>query len=350
MVKIKAVKLSELVNKFIFYLIILFSIFIVIKLCYNFIESANKEIIEDTIKNSLPIYVSDSSFKKKFLTYTIKGQISYAEVVDTPVEEINVVEDNMAENLISESVSELYAEKLSETKVKVGTVKIENYTKRDLDLDELSKANSSIQFINEKPNVLIYHTHTSESYANVDTYTDYYRTEDAEYNVVSVGKTLTQKLREFGMTVTHSTAQHDYPSYNGAYKASLKTIENCMKTEKYDIVLDIHRDALAANSTFRPTAEIDGKSVAKLMFVVGTDTAGLEHDEWMKNLKFAIAFQEKANEMYPGLFRDIHLSTSRYNQHVCDKALIVEVGATGNTLEEANLAIELFAKVLNELT
>lgn len=85
------------------------------------------------------------------------------------------------------------------------------------------------------------------------------------------------------------------------------------------------------------------------MFVVGTNTAGLKHDNWIENLKFAVAFQERANELFPGLFRDLHLSTSRYNQHTSNKTVILEVGATGNTIDEACLAMKYFAIVLNSM-
>ena len=241
----------------------------------------------------------------------------------------------------------LAVEKISETKVKVGSVKIENYTKKDLDHEELSKSLSVA--LPTELNVFIYHTHTSESYSGVEKYSDYYRTINDENNVVAVGKALKDELSKYGIKAEHNTTLHDYLSYGGAYKASLKTIEDRMKKKDYEILIDIHRDALAANETFRPTAEINGETVAKLMFVIGTDTAGLKHDDWIENLKFAVAFQERANRMYPGLFRDIHLSTSRYNQHMSNKAMIVEVGATGNTIAEAKASMKYFAVILNSM-
>lgn len=85
------------------------------------------------------------------------------------------------------------------------------------------------------------------------------------------------------------------------------------------------------------------------MFVIGTNSAGLSHDEWMENLKLAIMIQNRANEMYPGLFRELHLSNSRYNQHVSNGAMILEVGATGNTLEEAQNAMKYFAEVIDSM-
>ena len=226
-------------------------------------------------------------------------------------------------------------------------VTVNDYTKEKLNFDELEKA--LYTNLNDDFKVLIYHTHTSESYTQSEKNAEAYRTEDDAFNVVKVGNTLKEELKKYGIGVKHDTTQHDYPSYNGAYKSSLKTVENILKRENYDIIIDVHRDALASNLQYRPTAEINGETVAKLMFVVGTDAAGLKHDNWIENLKFAVAIQHRANEVFPGLFRDIHLSTSRYNQHTSDKSLILEVGATGNTIEEACLAMKYFAILLNSM-
>ena len=85
------------------------------------------------------------------------------------------------------------------------------------------------------------------------------------------------------------------------------------------------------------------------MFVMGTDGGGLEHPNWLNNFKLAIKIQEKANEMYPGLFKPIILRDSRYNQHVTTGACIIEVGATGNTLEECKISMKYLAKVIEEV-
>ena len=85
------------------------------------------------------------------------------------------------------------------------------------------------------------------------------------------------------------------------------------------------------------------------MFVIGTDGGGSEHPNWVQNLKIAIKIQEKANEMYPGLFRPIIVRNSRYNQHVSKGACIIEVGATANTLSESLLSMQCLANVLEEL-
>ena len=85
------------------------------------------------------------------------------------------------------------------------------------------------------------------------------------------------------------------------------------------------------------------------MFVIGTDGGGLEHPNWNQNLKFAIKVQEKANELYPGLFKPIILRNSRYNQHLTKAACIIEVGATGNTMEQCLGSMKYLAKVMSEV-
>lgn len=85
------------------------------------------------------------------------------------------------------------------------------------------------------------------------------------------------------------------------------------------------------------------------MFVVGTNGGGLWHPNWNQNLKFAVKVQEKAEEMYPGLFKPIMLTNSRYNQHTGKYASIIEVGATGNTLEQCLTSMKYLAKVMDEV-
>ena len=85
------------------------------------------------------------------------------------------------------------------------------------------------------------------------------------------------------------------------------------------------------------------------MFVIGTNDGGGKHPNWKNNLKFAVAVQEKGNEMYPGLFRAINLRSATFNQKVSNAASIIEVGATGNTIEEATASMKYFANVLNEV-
>ena len=115
-----------------------------------------------------------------------------------------------------------------------------------------------------------------------------------------------------------------------------------------DIVIDLHRDAIA-DETYAPKVKIGDEYVSQLMFVIGSDGANSAHKNWKENLKFAIKVQQKANELYPGLFKPIIFRNSEYNQHVAKAACIIEVGATGNTLEESMGAMKYLAKILQEI-
>lgn len=206
--------------------------------------------------------------------------------------------------------------------------------------------------VNNK-NIMIFHTHTCESYTATEAFnyqqTGTYRTTDLNYNVVRVGTELTNQLLSYNYNVIHDKTYHDYPAYNGSYDRSLNTVRNLLLTNKdTDVIFDIHRDAIADYS-YAPTVKIGEEYAAQLMFVIGTDGGGLEHTNWNQNLKFAVKIQEKANELYPGLFKPIVLRNSRYNQHLSKAAGIIEVGATGNTMEQCLASMKYLAKVISEV-
>ena len=228
-----------------------------------------------------------------------------------------------------------------------GKVKIKNETDYVL-TEEMLKPDITI----ENKNVVIFHTHSCESYTASEKYpynpTGNYRTTDLNYTVTRVGTELESQLKIYNYNVVHSTDYHDYPAYNGSYTRSLKTVENMLKTTPSDIIIDLHRDAVGSRSDYAPTVKIGEEEAAQIMFVIGTNNGGLWHPNWNQNLKFAVKVQEKAEEMYPGLFKPIMLTKSRYNQHTGKYANIIEVGATGNTLEQCLTSMKYLAKVMGE--
>ena len=230
------------------------------------------------------------------------------------------------------------------------SVKIKNESKYTLTQEMVTP---NVDFTNKK-DIIIYHTHTCESYtpteANNYVASGNFRTPDLNYSVAGVGTELTNNLKSLGFNVNHDTTYHDYPAYTGSYTRSLATIQNILQNKpNSQFVIDLHRDALGSNSNYGPTVQIGDEVGAQLMFVMGTDGGGLEHPNWLNNFKLAIKIQEKANEMYPGLFKPIILRDSRYNQHVTTGACIIEVGATGNTLEECKISMKYLAKVIEEV-
>ena len=176
-----------------------------------------------------------------------------------------------------------------------------------------------------------------------------YRTTNLDYSVVRVGTELTKYLEKKKFNVVHNITYHDYPAYSGSYARSLETVQELLIAEDTQIVIDLHRDAVGSSSSYAPTVKINDQYAAQLMFVIGTDGGGLEHSNWKQNLKIAVKIQEKANEMYPGLFRPIIIRNSRYNQHVTTGASIIEVGATGNTMEQCILSMQCLANVFSEV-
>ena len=230
------------------------------------------------------------------------------------------------------------------------SVKIKNESKYTLTQEMVTP---NVDFTNKK-DIIIYHTHTCESYtpteANNYVASGNFRTTDLNYSVAGVGTELTNNLKSLGFNVNHDTTYHDYSAYTGSYTRSLATIQNILQNKpNSQFVIDLHRDALGSNSNYGPTVQIGDEVGAQLMFVMGTDGGGLEHPNWLNNFKLAIKIQEKANEMYPGLFKPIILRDSRYNQHVTTGACIIEVGATGNTLEECKISMKYLAKVIEEV-
>ena len=148
-------------------------------------------------------------------------------------------------------------------------IKIKNQSNYNLSEDYFNLEN--IQFINKK--IIIYHTHTCESYTPSEKYnytmTGNYRTTNNDYNVVRLGEELKKILETEGFTVMHSTKYHDFPSYNGSYERSYETIETILEENPdTEIILDIHRDAVGNGSWYGPTICINGQSVAQMMFVV----------------------------------------------------------------------------------
>lgn len=201
------------------------------------------------------------------------------------------------------------------------------------------------------PQILIMHTHTTEAYAmsgdDVYTETDTSRTTDENYNMVRIGEEMKAVFEACGLSVIHDTTTYDYPSYNGSYGRSLAGIQAYL--EEYPtiaVVLDVHRDALIGSdgTAYATTTEVNGEAVAQVMLVVGTNDSGLEHPNWTDNMAVAVRLQAAMVSLSPGLARDIDLRSQRFNQHLTTGSVLVEVGTSGNTLQEALAGARLFAQ------
>ena len=231
----------------------------------------------------------------------------------------------------------------------VGNTYIKNTSSRTLDSAALTANTHQSKLTGEGPQVLIIHSHGSEAYTmpagQEYTATGTYRTDDTNYNVVRIGDEIAAVLSEYGISVLHDRTLHDVPSYNDAYNSSLAAVEDYLaKYPTLVYVLDIHRDPIqdSDGTQYKLIAQEDSRA-AQCCFVLG-----MVSDRWAENMSLAIAVQETLMAQSPTLMRPIAARGYRYNQHLPIDSLLVEVGAAGNSLDEALFSARIFAKCFAE--
>lgn len=205
-----------------------------------------------------------------------------------------------------------------------------------------------------EPTVLILHSHATESYTRTtEAYAESaaYRTLDEDYNMLSIGDRVSEVLAEYGITAIHDRTLHDYPDYNSAYSRSRASAEQYLSEyPSIQLVLDLHRDASeGTGGQLRTEARVANQTSAQLMLVMGTNAGGLSHDHWEENLGLGLKLQTQLERQAPGITRPVSLRSQRFNQDLSPGALLVEVGAAGNTHEEALLAAEQLAHAIAAL-
>ncbi|MCL1832579.1 MAG: stage II sporulation protein P [Oscillospiraceae bacterium] len=205
---------------------------------------------------------------------------------------------------------------------------------------------------NAAPQVLILHTHTTESFADVS---GTFRTDDAKRSVVAVGARIAEEIAKAGFGVIHDGTVHDYPVFNDSYSRSAQTVQAILSQyPTIRIVLDIHRDAIESNG--KPVAvvkEVNGKKAAQIMIMSACDNGHWNVPDWRDNYRFATRLQSQLETDTTGLARALWVRYANYNMHLAPAALLIEVGSHGNTLEQALYAGELLGQsmgnLLNEL-
>ncbi len=383
MFKVTILKLKDVIKIVIGIVILIFLVTIISKIIKkDDIENKENNVIQSGLlqcfKTSIPVAESINNPEKEIskentnslLQSILVSQISTIKGIDEKSSSQKMAEEEKTEKL--ENTEETNGETQEETgeiklakeglttevvtpnpiaesyNVTYNNVKIKNQTDYEL-TNEILTPDITI----ENKNIVIFHTHSCESYTSSPAYTytptGNFRTTDLNFTVTRVGTELETYLKQYGYNVIHNTDYHDYPSYNGSYTKSLQTVEKILQTTPSDIIIDLHRDAIGSRSDYAPTVKIGDEEAAQIMFVIGTNAGGLYHPNWQQNLKFAIKIQEKAEEMYPGLFKPIMLTTSRYNQHTGKFANIMEVGATGNTLEQCLTSMKYLSKIMAEV-
>jgi len=197
--------------------------------------------------------------------------------------------------------------------------------------------------LTKDPLVLIYNTHNAETYQPTDGKS---KLEGKNAGVAKVAKVMEESLQgRYGLKTVRSEVIHDYPDWARSYINSMQTAQALLKANKsIRAVFDIHRDA-GYKEKSTTTVTINGKKAASIMIVLGT-----EHEKWRQNLAFAQKLEARANQLFPGLLRDLRiLDNRRYNQNLHPGSLILEFGSDLNTLEEAQYSAALFAQVIAEV-
>ena len=236
----------------------------------------------------------------------------------------------------------------------VSLVSIRNSTSYDIDTAAALLAPLSWELTGSEPTVLILHTHGTESYVNTEGYTEdsAYRTLDAQYNIVSVGDRLAERLTQKGISVLHDRTLHDYPSYNGSYSLARETASQYLaQYPSIRLVLDLHRDAIADSSGNQVghCISTDVGSAAKLMLVLGSHSDALPHPNWEQNFSVAVKLHAQLEKNQPGICRPLSLRSSRFNQDLLPGMVLVEMGAAGNTRQEALLSADILAQAISDL-
>lgn len=286
----------------------------------------------------------------------------YSDIKETP-EDISKLMNDAEKSIKDEKVKGKTSEEdyfgggtlVSFNKVEIQSKIPESFYK--LNIEDLlnQKAELNIQDIS-KPTILVYHSHTTESYTLLDVgyYTESFdlRSDDEDKNMVRVGDELCKYLEEMGFGVIHDREIHD-ENYSGAYDSSRKSIEKYL--EEYptiEITIDVHRDDITYdnNTKVKPTVTIDGKKAARMMMIAGAEYGRVEnYPDWEYNLRFVLAVQNKVAEMYDGLMRPILFSERKYNMDETKNSFLLEVGTDANTLDEACYSTRLFATALGEV-
>ena len=222
-------------------------------------------------------------------------------------------------------------------------------TVKDPDIAALLEKPLTWDLYSTEPTVLIVHTHTTESYTKsgeVYEETSSWRTLDENYNMLSIGDRVAQVLEDAGISVLHDRALHDYPSYNGSYTDARASIQEYLdQYPSIQLVLDLHRDASGSlYNQLRTAVELDSQTSAQLMIVLGTN-----YDTYEDNLSLGLKLHVQLERQAPGITRPLQLRASRFNQDLCPGALLVEVGAAGNTHGEALLAAQELAQAVISL-
>ena len=336
------------------------------------LQQESGSIYEEIIKNEAnDEYTSHIEGDDLRTPETSKGRIVVDESMQEQLQKENAVPETTGEETVSENSGQESSQEESDSSYRAPQTKSQEYSwdyyqdfdalvkefyaidpttttdETQLNLDALLTKDFSIEKNTEEPQILIYHTHSQEAFADSEP-------GNASHTIMGVGEVLAEILRnQYGYNVMHHMGQYDVEGRDYAYSNSLPEIEKLLEENpSIEVVIDLHRDAMAEGQKL--VVDLDGKPTAMFMFFNGLsrtkkygDIDYLPNPNIADNLAFSFQMQVLCNEYYPGLTRRIYLKGYRYNMHLKARYLLVEMGAQTNTVEEMYNACGPLAHVLD---
>lgn len=220
-----------------------------------------------------------------------------------------------------------------------------------LDAEHLLAEDLHISQDPDEPQILIYHTHSQEAFADSEE-------GNPEHTIVGMGEVLAEKLRSYGYQVIHDTGVYDLVDgvldRSAAYDYARDAVQQILEEHPtIEVIIDLHRDGVEGKKF---VTEIDGKPTSMIMFFNGISRneqgealSWLENPYRQQNLAFSLQMQLKAEELYPGLTRNIYLKAERFNLHLRPRSLLIEAGTQLNTLEEERNAMTPLADLIQQV-
>lgn len=329
-------------------ILICFSIII-----YNGFDAVS--LISESQKNETSIPLNEKLEETEIKNLTeIKETLKTEEKTEISQKEEEKKETVQASSNVKGKIAEKYVSPYSAS-LSYDKVYIKNSTGLEVNIKTLLTSELSFKVKkNDSPQVLILHTHATETFMETDSdfYTDTYtsRTTDKSKNMVKIGEIVAKNLNENGIKTLHDQTLHDYPNYSGSYTRAAKTINSYLK--KYPsikVVLDLHRDAITGSDGAKQklVTKINGKKAAQVMIVMGSQSGTVKNfPNWKENLKLAVRLQQNLEKDYPTLARPLSLTSKNYNESLTKGSMLIEFGTDANSLEEAKYSAEMVSKAL----
>lgn len=310
------------------------------KLALNFQQDISEQEYRDMQEYQTPHYIT-----------TVGGQ----DVIMQPETDASLLGDHSKIDLTAEDLEKLkdinYLKKMfyivdKRTDLTQEDFSVEKFLEKDLRIDNTA----------EGPKILIFHTHSSEMYADSDP-------SNLQDGVIGAGEYLAKLLEErYGIETLHHTGRYDVVDGKGQVLGAYERMEPDIRkilseNPSIQMVIDLHRDGVAEGT--RLVSTVNGKQCAQIMFFNGlcklnkngtlSSIEGLTNPYLEDNLALSFQMQLLANELYPGFTRKIYVNAYRYSLHMLPRSMLIEVGAQTNTKEEAFNAMEPLAQLLYEV-